>query len=201
MAFFFIFFLQCVLVFIQSLGISGWGAWWVTFKCSDIQDLKGNLVSHHCSMNSDATLNYVVCWGYYFYEHWWSDILIGVTPKFHSLLAVWWLTIYSFIPPLEKEAFSLTCSAGMLLIYINVECWENINVVCKNKLKGVTLHTGIVQSTMKILSLQLPVAIDFHSMKKLLWKSMATVNHLVIKISSFVLNRRNKFIQAWNKIY
>ncbi len=55
--------------------------------------------------------------------------------------------------------------------------------VYKISLKGVTLHTGIVQSTMKILSLQLPVAIYFHSMKKkLLRKSMATVNHLVINI-------------------
>ncbi len=49
------------------------------------------------------------------------------------------------------------------------------------RLKGVTLRTGIVQS-------------------KILWKSMATFNHFVIKISSFVLNRTKKFIQAWNKI-
>jgi len=46
------------------------------------------------------------------------------------------------------------------------------------------------------------VAIDFHSMFLLMWKSMATVNWLTtfFKIFSFVFNRRKKLIQVWSNL-
>jgi len=55
-----------------------------------------------------------------------------------------------------------------------------------------------------LVTRQMTGAIDFHSTKKILWKSMVAINCLVTNIlryyniSYFVFIRRNKFIQFWN---
>ncbi len=53
-----------------------------------------------------------------------------------------------------------------------------------------------------LVTKQLTLAIGYHSciLFPRLWKSIATISYLLVKISYFVLNRRKKLIQVWNNL-